>query len=141
MINFDVSLLIQIVNFLFLIWVMNLIVYKPIRKILTQRKEKIGGLEKNIDDFTRDADEKDTAFSDGLKSARLKGKQEKDALMQEAVAEEKRIVEQINDRAQKELASVREKVAKDAEAVRASLMKEIDAYANAIGQKILGRTI
>jgi F-type H+-transporting ATPase subunit b len=36
---------------------------------------------------------------------------------------------------------MREKIAKDAEDVRTSLQKEIDAFANAIGEKILGRAV
>ena len=36
----DASVIIQIINFLFLIWVLNLIIFKPIRNILIQRKEK-----------------------------------------------------------------------------------------------------
>jgi F-type H+-transporting ATPase subunit b len=36
---------------------------------------------------------------------------------------------------------VREKIAKDVEVVRASLQKEIDTFANAIGEKILGRAV
>ena len=34
----DASVIIQIINFLFLIWVLNLIIYKPIRNIFIQRK-------------------------------------------------------------------------------------------------------
>ena len=37
----DISLLFQIANFLFLIWALNTILFKPIRKILRERKEKI----------------------------------------------------------------------------------------------------
>jgi len=45
----DASVFIQIINFLFLIWVLNLIIYKPIRNILIQRKEKFSGLEADIE--------------------------------------------------------------------------------------------
>ncbi len=63
MINIDVSVAIQVINFIFLIWVLNLILYKPIRKILLQRKEKMTGLEKGINTFMADAGEKDAAHS------------------------------------------------------------------------------
>ena len=48
MVNVDVSLLIQIINFIVLIWVLNLVLYKPIRNILIQRKEKVANLEKRL---------------------------------------------------------------------------------------------
>ncbi len=45
----DGSLFVQIANFLIIIWALNVILYKPIRKILIQRKEKIVSLEQNIE--------------------------------------------------------------------------------------------
>ena len=45
MIKIDYSLIIQIINFLFLIWVLNSLVFRPIRNILTQRRDKIDGME------------------------------------------------------------------------------------------------
>ncbi len=137
----DESLFIQIVNFLFLIWALNVILYRPIRNILIQRKEKFASLEKNIEILNRDSQEKEDAFADGIRDARVRGFQEKDALTQAAADEEREIIEKINQKAQAELAEVREKIAKDAEAARAALQKEIDVFANAIGEKILGRGI
>lgn len=139
MISLDGSLFIQIINFLFIIWALNVVLYKPIRKILIQRKEKITGFEQNIDAFNADAKGKDDAFTSGLKEARAKGMGEKEALMQTATDEEKRIIEEINQKAQAELAEVREKLAKDTESVRASMLEELDDIAIAISHKILGR--
>jgi F-type H+-transporting ATPase subunit b len=139
MISLDGSLFIQIINFLFLIWALNVVLYKPIRNILIQRKEKITGLEQNIDASNIDIKEKDDAFISGLKGARAKGMGEKDALIQVAADEEKMIIEKINQKAQADLAEVREKVAKDAEGVRVSLQEQLDDIAIAISHKILGR--
>jgi F-type H+-transporting ATPase subunit b len=136
----DVSLLIQIVNFVFLIWVLNLLLYRPIRKILTQRKEKIGGLELSIETSDKDAREKDQAFAAGLKEARTRGLKEKEALMQQATEEEKSIIAEINRKAQAELAEIRDKIKNDAEVAREILQKEVDNFADQICLKILGRT-
>lgn len=141
MINVDGSVFIQIVNFIFLIWVMNMILYKPIRKALLQRKEKVSGLERSIADFNTQAQEKENAFASGIKEARVNGLKEKQALIQSGSDEEKIIVENINKKAQAELVKSREKIAKDAESVRISLQKELDTFVNAIGQKILGRAV
>jgi F-type H+-transporting ATPase subunit b len=62
-------------------------------------------------------------------------------LVQTAAEEEKAIIEKINQKAQAELVEMREKIAKDAETVRATLQKEIDVFADAIGEKILGRAV
>jgi F-type H+-transporting ATPase subunit b len=141
MVSVDVSLFVQIVNFLVLIWVLNLVLYKPIRKILIQRKEKVLALQQGAATSLEEAKAREAAFDQGIKAARAKGLKEKESFLQEAGDEEKRIVGEINAKAQAELAAVREKISKDAEAVRAALQGEVEEYAKAIGQKILGRAI
>ena len=85
----DKSLIIQIVNFIVLIWALNKVLYKPIRNVLIQRKEKIDGMQHRIDDFNTDIEEKDEAFESGIKEARVKGLKEKEGLITSAAEEEK----------------------------------------------------
>jgi F-type H+-transporting ATPase subunit b len=137
----DGSLLIQIVNFIFTIWVLNMLLFKPIRKILIQRKNKVDGLKLSIETSERDAREKDDAFAAGIKEARTLGLKEKDAYLQQAADQEKRIIDEINRQALAELSETRAKIAADSQAVSEVLRKEIDNFANQISQKILGRTV
>jgi len=137
----DGSIILQIVNFLFTIWVLNILLYRPIRKILIQRKEKIDCLELAIETSNNDGREKDDAFAAGIKGARSRGLKEKDALLQQAADEEKSIIADINRKAQAGLTQVREQIKKDAEVARKSLQSEIDDFANQISQKILGRAV
>jgi F-type H+-transporting ATPase subunit b len=141
MIKIDGSVVIQIVNFVFLIWILNIVLYKPIRKVLHQRKEKITGLEKNIETCIRDVNEKDDSISSELRSAKQKGVKELENLLQSAEEEEKKLIKSINKKAAAEMVAIREKIVKDAENVRETLQKEIDSYASEIGQKILGRAV
>jgi len=137
----DWTLWVQMANFLLIVWVLNIILFRPIRNILIQRKEKITNLEQNIETSDKGAKEKNEAFDSGIRDARAKGLNEKNVLLNEAADQEREIIDKINQKAQADLVEVREKIAKDAEAVRASLQKEIDTFASAIGEKILGRAV
>jgi len=137
----DWTVLLQIVNFLFLVFMMNILLFKPIRKILLERKAKIDGLEKSIDSAQEEATSQDEAFAKGLKDARGKGLKEKESLMQEASDEEKAIIGKINEKAQADLAVVREKIAADTDAVKAKLLEDVDGFADIISEKILGRAV
>ena len=137
----DGSLIIQIANFLLIIWILNLILYRPIRNILRQRKERIDGLELSIETYNENAQEKDDAFASGIKEARAKGLKEKETLLQAAAEEEKQIIENVNTKAQAELAEIRNKIAKDADDARSSLQERVDEFADEICQKILGRKV
>jgi F-type H+-transporting ATPase subunit b len=137
----DWTLWVQIANFLLIVWVLNIVLFRPIRNMLIQRKEKVTSLEQNIETSDKEAKGKNEAFDSGIRDARAKGLSEKNVLLDEAANEEREIVDKINQKAQADLAEVREKIAKDAEVVRASLQKEIDTFASAIGEKILGRAV
>jgi F-type H+-transporting ATPase subunit b len=137
----DWSVGLQIINFLLIIWILNLILYRPIRNILRQRKEKIERLQLSIATYNEDAKEKDAAFASGIKEARAKGLKEKEALLQAGAEEEKKIIDRVNKRAQAELTEMREKIAREAQTVKDSLQEKVGEFANDICQKILGRAI
>lgn len=141
MVNVDLSVVIQIVNFIFLIFALNIVLFKPIRNILIKRKQKVDGLEQGVEALNSDAKEKDDAFIAGIKAARAKGLKEKEILLQEASEEEKKIVDKITKKAQAELTEIREKIAVEADDVRKALLEQVDDYATTIGQKILGRAV
>lgn len=139
MVSIDGSIVIQIVNFLLLIWILNIVFYKPIRKVLLERKDKVNGLASSIEDSAEQVKAKETAYAEGVREARSAGQKEKEALIQTAAEEERAIIGKINESAQEELKAVKEKIAQEMGGVKAALEKEIDAFADAIGQKILGR--
>lgn len=141
MISVDGSLFIQIANFLLLIWVLNKILYRPIRNILQKRKDKVDGLQSTITSCEDGVQKKESAFRDGIKEARNEGLKRKNELVQAAEEEEKKIIEKINAKAAAELQRIREQVKNDADAVRSALLQEVDKFANDIGEKILGRAI
>ena len=141
MVNLDYTVFIQIINFLFLIWALNTVMYRPIRQILSQRNEKITGLENSIDESENNALEKDRELKSGIREARENGVREKEALENEARAEEMKMLEKINEKARADLAEIREKITKEADDARQALLKEVDSFAEEISQRILGRAV
>ena len=141
MVSIDGTLFIQIINFLFLIWALNIVLYKPIRRILLQRNDKVNGLEEGIERFEQDALEKDQAFASGIMEARGKGINEKAAFEDDAKAEEMKLIEKINEKARADLAEIREKIVLETEEARQALLKEVDSFAEDISLRILGRAV
>jgi len=141
MINIDGSLVIQMINFLFLVWALNVVLYRPIRAILARRREKIHSIENGISQCEKDARDREAALMKGIRAAREKGIAEKVRMEQEAREEEMKLIEEINEKARKELIANREKVAKEAEAVKKALETQVAAFADAITAKILGRAV
>lgn len=135
------TVFIQAANFLILVFILNKILFRPIRDMLIQRKEKMDGLEQTVANATTDLADKEETYASGIREARKKGLQEKDSLVNAATDEEKAIIDKINADALAELNAVKEKVAQEADAARDALLKEVDLFANEIGTKILGRAV
>ncbi|MBU2630155.1 MAG: ATPase [Proteobacteria bacterium] len=135
----DITLVYQMINFLVLLFVLNLVLYKPIRKVLLERKAKIEGMQNGAQKAASDLVAGEDAYKDGLKKARSKGLQKKEAFVAEASQEEKEIIDRINKKAQANLADIKKQVAQETEQARKVLEGEVEAYAKAIGEKILGR--
>ena len=135
----DISMVYQMINFLVLLFVLNLVLYKPIRNVLLERKAKIEGMQEGVQKASNDLVAGEDAYKDGLKQARSKGLKEKEAFIEAASQEEKEIIDKINKTAQANLAEIKKQVADETEQARKLLENEVEAYAKAIGEKILGR--
>ncbi len=135
----DISLVYQMINFLVLLFVLNLVLYKPIRNVLLARKAKIEGMQNGAEKAQSDLVAGEDAYNSGLKQARSKGLKSKEAFIEEASKEEKEIIDRINKKAQANLADIKTQVAQETEQARKALEAEVEVYAKAIGEKILGR--
>lgn len=137
----DWTLFVQMGNFILLIFVLNAILYKPIRQILIERKKKIQGYKEGIETLQQDASESEKSFQANISEARQQGVREKEVLKQAGQDEEKQITDEINRKAQAELEAVCAQIAKDAEKARRGLEKEIEVFSGTIVEKILGRAV
>ncbi len=135
----DISAVYQMINFLVLLFVLNMVLYKPIRNVILERKAKVEGLETGVEKASADLDSQKEAYKNGLRQARSEGLKEKEVFIDEASAEEKEIIDQINKKAQANFARIKQQVAEETEQARKALEAEVDTYAKAIGEKILGR--
>lgn len=141
MITLDWTIIIQMINFIVLIWALNYVAYRPIRGILAKRKEKIEGLESGIDRFEQDAKERASALDAGIREAREKGQKMRETLEENARREEQQMLARINEKAVQDLEEIKAKVARETKEVRQSLQSQIESFANEISSKMLGRTI
>lgn len=137
----DMSLVYQMINFLILLFVLNLVLYKPIRKVLLERKAKVQGLESGVEKATADLVSQEESYKSGLRQARSEGLKKKEVFVEEASRQEREIIDQINKKAQAHLAQIKNQVADETEQARKALEKEVETFARAIGERILGRAV
>ncbi len=141
MVSIDYSVFFQVANFLVLIFVLNYVLYGPIREGLKKRKEKFTGLARGTEADQKEAAQQREALSASLLEARSEGAAKKEALVAEAAEQEKDIIGEINDKAAKDLDALRAKIAGEVSQAESALAKEVDSFASAIGEKVLGRAM
>jgi F-type H+-transporting ATPase subunit b len=137
----DWTLFVQMANFILLIFILNAVLYKPVRKILLERKKKIEGMEQAVASAEEGATESQQAFKVKMGDAKMKGHQEKEALTEAARAEERKLLDEINEQAAKDLEAVRAQVAKEAQDAKGKLQGEVEGFSASIAEKILGRAV
>ncbi len=140
-ISIDKSLFMQIVNFVLLIVILNSILYRPIREAIKRRMEKFKQDQDEITRLKTEAEEKLRAFQMAIEEAKKKGMEQREALRQEAKAEEKTLLEGVYKEVEEQLAQVKEQISKDMEQVKAKLQGEAKKFAFEIAEKILGRPV
>jgi F-type H+-transporting ATPase subunit b len=119
--------------------VLNILLYRPLRKIMIERQEAIDGGHQKAQDLESSIKEKMDSYQDKLQQAKTEGVRDANDLRAEAGKEELEILSAARNSADKELAGIKSKVAQEVDAARTTLNKETKSLASLIASKVLGR--
>ena len=137
--NFTVF--IQIASFLFLLYVLNLVLYRPIRKIVARRSEKVNSLHESIGDFRERSEQYGKELEEGVKKARGEGFKEKDNLKKAGALVEKEVLQKAISSAEEKIGKAKDGIERSVKGARQSLDDELNMFAREVAEKILGRSI
>ena len=141
MIDIDWTVLVQFANFMVLMAVLNILLYRPLRNIMNERQQKVAGGYQKARDMEDSISEKVDNYEKKLQQAKIEGGQQAAELRAEAAASEMEILGEARGVADTELAALKTSVAKEAEKARVQLGKESKGLASAIASKVLGRNV
>lgn len=141
MIEIDLTMPFQIAFILIMIVIMNIVLYKPIRSILAEREKKVSGLEKDVEEFHKNARLRLEEFEEKLNGARSRAKSELDRVRAETQAVGNEKVAEIRKEVEAHKAANQSLI--QAEFTRASqeLQAQVDGFAKEIAGKIIGRAV
>ncbi|MFP4086971.1 MAG: hypothetical protein ACLFUL_09275 [Desulfobacteraceae bacterium] len=141
MLNIDGTLILQIANFLVLLLVLNLILYRPIRRVLAQRDEEMSSRENTIESFQQKAQQYEKDIEEGMVRARKEGYTQKEALKAEGVEAEKGLLQEAGQSVEQKLGAARKDMEGKVANVRQALEGQISDFSNELAEKILGRSV
>ena len=141
MITIDITVIIQIINILLLIFVMNAVLYKPVRTALAKRKEKVAELAAAIETFKKNAELRKEEISRKLNDARSRAKEEIDKAKGAAQASTAESLAQVRQEATDSKNTQLTEIKKQFAEAQQQLSGQKESFASEMAAKILGRSI
>ncbi|MGQ9688081.1 MAG: F0F1 ATP synthase subunit B family protein [Desulfobaccales bacterium] len=141
MIELDWTLFVQILNFLALVFLLNMVLFRPIRRILRERQACLVRLEEDISGLARNQQGILGEVEDQLTAARREGLGLRENLRMEGSQAESSLLEQVKQELDAEWSRVEAKIKEDVAKAREALRAQVQEFATALATKILGRTI
>ncbi|MFH1491154.1 MAG: ATP synthase F0 subunit B [Pseudomonadota bacterium] len=139
--NIDYTVIIQIVNFLVLLFILNILLYRPVRKILGKRKEEIDSCEKMIGEYREKIGLDSKALEENMIGARREGYKVKEELKGAGLEQEKDLVQGAIGSTAEKFDKAKKEIEGQIIRVRQSLENEVSAFSKELAEKILGRSV
>jgi F-type H+-transporting ATPase subunit b len=140
-IELNLAFFVQLINFGILVLVLNIFLYKPIRKVLADRRQVVDGAREKAASVDLEVQEKMALYEVRLREAKAVAAERRAESLKQAQAEETSILEKARTEATASLGTIRDRVAKEAADARVLLKQQAELLSVDISEKILGRSL
>jgi F-type H+-transporting ATPase subunit b len=140
-INLNFTLLIQLINFLALLFILNAILYKPIISKMREREAKIRQDQEKALALEQEVLAQENLHKEELQKARKTAADEKTSLLTQAKQTESEILDKARAEAAKIVEEMQLSIRGDAAEVRKTLRAQMTPLAESMAAKILGRSV
>jgi F-type H+-transporting ATPase subunit b len=140
-INLNVTLLIQVVNFLILIALLSKFLFKPLTRFLAERAE---GIEKSLTEarLAREAAAKaQEEYRDQIQSTQREAALLREQAQREVEAERQRLLKESREEAQRLVADGKAQIEAETRRAKVSLRQEVIGLSLLVAERILGRAM
>ncbi len=141
MIKIDIVFLFQAVNFLLLMYLLNVLLYRPIRKVLADRDAEMSASREKTASVDLEVQEKMLRYEKKLHDIKAAASEERHKLIAEARSEESRIVGAAREEASQAMETLQGSIRKEAREAESFLRAQADSLSRIISEKVLGRSL
>jgi len=141
MIEINLTIVIQVLQFLILIFILNRLLFKPISQVMTERKEKISAWEERTQKLQESAREKLETYENQLREERAQAQERQEQLTKELKKKEEENLQTVSAEAAGLVASAQQALAKETERLRLELRHQAVELSQILAEKVLGRKV
>lgn len=131
----------QFANFLALLLILNVVLYRPLRNTIKERAETIDGARERARKLEVDIQEKMARYQEQLEEAKREAGRERAEMRSEAGRKESEILGEAREKTADYVQKIRSQVSADAEQAGKKLEDEARAMAGMVATKVLGRKL
>ncbi len=139
MISINATLLVQIINLLVLIFILNRIMYRPLRRLLAQRSASVSDGLDEAHQLRRALKGQEKQYRDLRLEGRSQVRQRLRALEEEAGVKARALLEETQQKAKARSKELTERISGELEQARSQLQPEAEKVARGMVERILGR--
>ena len=141
MIELNWSIFIQMINFLLLIFILNIVLYKPILKILNERETKILDAQNKIKELSDETSKLISNYNNKLQEAKVAAVTEKNNAKKSAVDKANSIIEESRIEAEDYILKMKQQISQEIETARKEFEPELEKIGLTIAEQVLGRKV
>ena len=137
----DYTIFIQMITFLALIFILNVLLYKPILSIIDRRKKQLDELENEIKLFNESVDKRAAEYDEKLKLAKANASELKKEIIKEGADQAKSIIDAVRNEIPLLMQEFQQKLDKEIHTARQTLESQSRKLSLEIAQKVMGRAV
>lgn len=141
MVSLDYTILIQMTNFVLLLFILNLLLYKPILGIMDKRKKSFQDTEDEVKRINLTIEERMAAYEEKVRLAKLDALNQKNEILKEGSEQAKSVIDAARGEIPGLMDQFHEKMNKEVTEARRVLAGESRKISVDIAEKLLGRSI
>lgn len=134
-------LVVQIANFLFMLWFLNKFVFKPILKAVDEREGRFKGLDHDSKALLARGEKALTDYEKKVAQIRHDSAEVTANARKEAQEASLKIIDEAKNSFKQTVDKARLDIAKDSETASAVIKKEVSLFSGLIASKIIGRDV
>ena len=140
-INLDRSLIVQVLNFLLLLFILWWFLYRP---FVAKMEERTQAIKKSLEDAQAaraEAQRQQEEYRARLKAAHAEAQAIREAALKEAAEAQQRLVEAARQEAARIVESGRAEIEQDVRRAKAELRREVGGLAIAVAERLIGKSL
>jgi len=141
MVSLDYTILIQMANFILLIFILRKLLYVPILGVMNERKERMEEYDGEVKRLKQEVEQKFSEYEEKVRLAKLDAMEQRNAIVKESADLAKSMIDTVRSEIPALMEQFNVRITREVDAARAILRSQSRKISLEIAEKVLGRSI